>query len=323
MFYKYPETVTLNKRPELLAVKEVIATEKLHGTNFRLYFPAGMASIAEVQYGGRNEEFGTDDGGKFYGGRPVRWFKERPELLQRLFELFRERAYGGVILYGEICGAGIQKGVRYAKEDAILFRAFDIRIGEAFVTYDLFVELCDAAGLPRVPEVWRGEPSLAAFDALLEKPSAEGLLGGVTDERNLMEGVVLRSNPLLRNLFGEWLIVKHKSEAFEEVTKRNIRADRPDMTPVESFARTFVVRGRVINALGRLRDAGTPLVDDMQDMPHLVRAMVDDLRNEAAEEWKALNDLGFDDRAIRSSVTRVLGSVYRSMLIESAVGTGR
>ena len=47
-FLKYPELVEWNKHPEILAVKQVIATEKLHGTHFRLFFPAHMASIAET-----------------------------------------------------------------------------------------------------------------------------------------------------------------------------------------------------------------------------------------------------------------------------------
>jgi hypothetical protein len=35
-FPKYPEIVLLPRRPEIFAVKEVIATEKLHGSNFRM-----------------------------------------------------------------------------------------------------------------------------------------------------------------------------------------------------------------------------------------------------------------------------------------------
>src|SRR5262245_44349165 len=78
-FRKYPEIVRLDKRPEILSVKHVVATEKIHGTNFRLFFPAGMTSLDDVRFGGRNEEFdaGTDG---FYGGRPVRWFRERRDL---------------------------------------------------------------------------------------------------------------------------------------------------------------------------------------------------------------------------------------------------
>jgi len=319
MFYKYPEIVALNKRPEILAVKEVIATEKLHGTNFRVYFPEGMASIDEVQYGGRNEEFGTGDAPEFYGGRPVRWFKERPELLQRLLGLFHGRGFSGVVLYGEMCGTGIQKGVRYAGPGEILFRAFDLRVGESFVTYDLFVELCDAAGLPRVREVWRGEPSLAAFDALLDRPSLEGQANGLSDDRNLMEGVVIRSNPLLRNLFGEWLIIKHKGDRFAEVAKRRVDEARPDFTPIETFARTFVLPGRVANALGRLRDRGTPLVNDMADMPYLVRAVIEDLHKECEPEWQALAAQGFTEKQIGAGVSKALARVYRGMLLEEAL----
>lgn len=318
MFHKYTEIVTLDKRREILAVKEVVATEKLHGTNFRLYFPSGISSIAEIQFGGRNEVFAGDDASEFYKGRPVRWFHDRPELLGRLLELFRERTYGDVIVYGEICGAGIQKGVRYAADDSIVFRAFDIRIGESFVTYDLFVEICDTVGLPRAVEIWRGEPSLEAFNALLDRLSVEGQQNGVTAEKNVMEGVVIRSNPLLRNVFGEWLIIKHKSDLFAEVSRQSIREDRPDMTAVEAFARMYVVRGRVINALGRLRDAGTPILNDMPDMPHLVKAIVEDLHKECDPEWASLREQGFDDKLIRSAVTRVLGKVYRGMLLEDA-----
>jgi Rnl2 family RNA ligase len=255
VFHKYPETVALNKRPEILAVKEVVACEKLHGTNFRVFFPAGMKSIEEVRFGGRNEVYDHSEK-NFYNGRPIAWFTSRPELLQSLFDLFCERGYSDVAIYGEACGAGIQKGVRYVAGDEVVFRAFDITIGDNFVTYDLFVELCDAVGLPRVPEVWRGEPSLEAFDALLEKSSIEAQRNGVPleDGRNVMEGVVIRSNPLLRNVFGEWLIIKHKSEKFEEVSKeRRLRSNqkgRENMAPVEEFASTYVTRGRIINAQG-------------------------------------------------------------------------
>jgi Rnl2 family RNA ligase len=318
-FPKYPELVLLNKRPEILAVKEVIATEKLHGTNFRVFFPAEMTSIADVQFGGRNEEFGTDDGGKFYSGRPVQWFKSQPELLEKMWSIFKERGYSDVVVYGEVCGAGIQKGVRYVTDREILFRAFDVRIGENFVTHNLFVEICDAVGLPRVPEVWRGEPSLAAFDALLEQPSLEGQRNGVSDERNLMEGVVIRSNPLLRNVLGEWLIIKHKSEKFAEVAKASDK-QRADLTPVEIFARTYVVRGHIINSLGRLRDAGAPLVNGMEDMPRLVPAMMADLHKECVEELQVLVTQGFSEKQIRSAVSKMLAVVYRRMLLEEVGG---
>jgi hypothetical protein len=315
-FHKYPDTVTLSKRPEILSVKQVVATEKLHGTNFRVFFPAGTASLDDIRFGGRNEVFAPGDGG-FYGGRPTRWFKDRPDLLDRIVGFARERSWGDLIVYGEACGSGIQKGVRYVEGDEVVFRAFDVCVGDNFLTYDLFTEFCDALQLPRVCEVWRGEPSLAAFDALLEQPSPEARRNGVRDLRGLSEGVVIRSNPLLRNVFGEWLIIKHKSQRFVESAP-----PAPGVAgrgPVEAFVRAHVVPGRVVNALGRLRDAGVAVTDEMQDMKHLVPALVADLHKEREDEWQALVGRGFTEGDLRATVSRVLGGVYRQMLNERVI----
>lgn len=327
---KYPEIARLERRPEILAVKQVVATEKLHGTNFRVFFPGGMASIDELQFGGRNEELGTGaEPGRatsFYGGRPVAWFKSRPELVAKMMETFAAYGFSDVTVFGEAYGAGVQKGIRYANNDALMFRAFDIAVAENLVTYDLFVELCDKCGLPRVPEIWRGEPSLAAFDALLERLSVEGQNNGVLDDGNVSEGVVIRSNPLLRDVFGQWLVIKHKSEKFAEVAKRDTRSGvlgakpRPDVTAATEYAMTFVTPGRITNALGRVRDAGRPVHDGMEDMKELVPAMVTDLLKEAKPEWDAVLAEGMSDKQVRAEVVKTLGIVYRRMLLERVAG---
>lgn len=322
-FHKYAELVTLHRRPEILAVKQVVATEKLHGTNFRVYFPEGMKSIEEVEYGGRNEIFGTGEGPSFYGGRPVAWWKQRPEIRDALRAAFEKRGFSDVVVYGEMCGSGIQKGVKYTTSSDVLFRAFDIRVGENLVSYDIFCAICDEAGVPRVPEVWRGEPSREAFDALLERASDEGKRNGVAEDgKNIAEGVVIRSVPLLRNVFGEWLIIKHKAERFAEIAKESAKKDsagQVDAAPAAEFARTYVVPGRVINALGRLRDAGVEVKDGMEDMAHLVPAIIADLHKECGPELAALLTQGITDKQIRGHVTKVLGSVYRKMLTDQAL----
>jgi hypothetical protein len=78
------------------------------------------------------------------------------------------------------------------------------------------------------------------------------------------------------------------------------------------------VPGRVLNALGRLRDAGVAIADDMQDMKILVPGLVEDLRKECGEEWDALLGRGFKDGDLRATVSRVLAGVYRRMLNENA-----
>ncbi len=321
MFMKYPELVRLDKRPEILSVKQVVATEKIHGTNFRVFFPAGLTSIDEIKFGGRNEDFGTGET-SFYGGRPVKWFREQGDLLERMMSTFASYGFSDVTVFGEAFGAGIQKGIRYAADDKVLFRAFDIAVAENFLTYDLFVEICDKAELPRVPEIWRGEPSLAAFDALLETASAEGAKNGVSDDKNIAEGVVIRSTPLLRDVFGQWLIIKHKSEKFSEIAKGKGDPAKPraDVSAATAFAEMFVTPGRIVNAIGRIKDAGKPIADDMQDMTHLIPAMIADLHKECMAEWNEAIASGMNDKQIRAEVTKTLGAVYRRMLIEAATG---
>ncbi len=318
-FMKYPELVRLDKRPEILSVKSVVATEKIHGTNFRVHFPAGITSVDEIVFGGRNEELGPQGAG-FYGGRPAAFFRSQSDLLDRMLATFASYGFGEVTVFGEAFGSGVQRGVRYVSDDRVIFRAFDIAVGESFVTYELFTTLCDAMDLPRVPEIWRGEPSLAAFDALLEKPSVEGERNGVVDPKNVAEGVVIRANPLLRDVFGQWLIIKHKAESFSEVGKRDDRAPRADQSAADAFAARFVLPGRIENALGRLRDAGTLVVDDMQDMQNLVPAMFTDLHKECRPEWDAVLAAGIAEKTLRGVVTKAIGTTYRRMLLARANG---
>ena len=132
-----------------------------------------------------------------------------------------------------------------------MFRSFGIMVGENFLTYDLFVEVTGKMGLPIAHEVWRGEPTQANFDALLEKISTEGQLNGITDPANLAEGIVIQTNPLMRDVFGDWLIAKHKSARFSEVAHAAAIPKEKGVSPADVFASTYVTEGRVLNAMGR------------------------------------------------------------------------
>jgi hypothetical protein len=73
MFPKYPETALLSRRPEIFAVKEVVATEKIHGSNFRIHFPSGMEAGSEPMFGSRDTEYDPSDPGAFPLPHAVSW----------------------------------------------------------------------------------------------------------------------------------------------------------------------------------------------------------------------------------------------------------
>lgn len=306
-FPKYPEIVLVDRRPEIFAVKEVVAVEKLHGSNFRLHFPCGMQKLDEVRYGSRETEYGVDP--VFPLTKVVNWWKSRENLLGTLWETIRSYGFSDATVFGESFGPGIKaKGIKYSEGTDLLFRSFNIMVGSNFVTHDLFHEIADKAGLPVAPVVWRGAPSLEAFDALLEQPSLVAKENGITDTA---EGVVISSQPLLRNVFGEWLIVKHKSKKFSEVAFAPKEKIQREETPVDVFAAKYTTEGRLINTLGRLHDGGTALKGMMADMPIILQAMTADILKEGRHEWAPL---GVPDKQLTGAVSKLLGALYREYL---------
>lgn len=309
-FPRYPEVVLTARRPEIFAVKEVVATEKLHGSNSRIHFPCGMSSLDDIGFGSHDVEY--TPGQPFPLGRFRDSFQRNPELLTRMWEVIKSYGFSDATVFGEVYGPGTKtKGVKYSTGTEQLYRTFGIMIGENFLTYDLFCEVADKMGLARVHEVWRGAPSMEAFDALLEKPSTEAQLHGIDDPNNIAEGVVIQSTPLLRNVFGEWLIVKHKARKFAEVAPVEPKAPRGP-NPADDLAARYVTEGRLVNAVGRLHDRGTVLSVSMKDMPVLLDEVVADLHKECAADIAAAGIT--DDKNLRGAVSRVLGPLYRTMI---------
>jgi hypothetical protein len=312
---KYPSIVLLDKRQDLFAVKEVVATEKLHGSTFRIYFPLGMASLDDVQFGSHDmdlREHSKDN--KFPLMNAVKLFREtKRDLLGAMWEVIKSYGFSDTCVFGEAYGPGVHaKGVRYSEGQEILFRSFDMMVANNFITYDLFTEIADKMGLPRVHEVWRGAPTQEAFDALLEKPSVEGLKNGITNPANVAEGVVIRSNPLFRDVFGTWLIAKHKAKKFAEKAHAPSEKKDPTVTPAQVFAETYVTEGRIRNVSGHMRDR-SELAGTMADMPKLITAIIADLHKEHEPEWLATGD---NDKSLVSAVSRVAGPIYRLLLAE-------
>jgi Rnl2 family RNA ligase len=306
-FPKYPHILDLTKRPDIFAVKEVVCTEKLHGSSFRVFFPLGMTDLKEIRYGSHETEYGVDE--TFTLNKAVLWFQNRIELLNKMVEVIKSYGFSDVTVFGEAYGPGIKaKGIKYSNGQEMLFRAFGIMVEENFLTYDLFVEVTDKMGLPRVHEVWRGEPTQENLDALLERPSAEGLLNGID---NTAEGVVIQTNPLFRDVFGEWVIAKHKSKKFaEKAHAREVKGPR-EASSADEFAATFVTEGRLSNVLGHLEDRGAELTHSMKDMPVILKEMIADLHKECQEEW---NDLSLDEKSVTGSVSKVLAPLYRTYI---------
>jgi len=174
IYYKFPNL----KNVEGMFTSEdfVQITRKIHGTNARYgivkksklsfwdkvkkFFRIADEWIDyEYIYGSHNCEKGSDSQG-FYSTDVWRTIAEKYDIKAKLWESayqFGTKAIGeGLILYGEIYGAGIQKNYEYGLKD-IEFVGFDIKVnGEYLPTETTVFQMLVGLELPHVEVLYTG-----------------------------------------------------------------------------------------------------------------------------------------------------------------------
>lgn len=204
--------------------EEVVATEKLHGTNCQIGYVPGL----------NNDELFFDGnlyvGSKGLSGRGL-VFKDneandgntyvqalRALLAQDFGEAIRflsTSLNAPVWVFGEIYGAGVQKGFGYGQK-APAFAAFDIRVGNEYVPYDLMLTMVGGLGVAVVPTLYEGPYDLDAIEKV--RDGKDSLSGS-----NLREGVVIKArdggrHPHHGRKIGKWVspayLLKSTGEEF-------------------------------------------------------------------------------------------------------------
>ena len=173
IYYKFPNLKNVDGM--FTSEDEVQITRKIHGTNARYgivkksklsfwdkvkkFFGLADKWIDyEYIYGSHNCEKGSDSQG-FYSTDVWRTIAEKYDIKNKLWQEAKRQGSDlgeGIILYGEIYGAGIQKNYTYGLED-IQFAAFDIKInGQYCATEVTEVITQDILQLPHVEVLYEG-----------------------------------------------------------------------------------------------------------------------------------------------------------------------
>lgn len=303
---EYPKIRDLPKVPELFAFREVVATEKIHGMNWRIGVPDSAKDPTELVLGSRSAEAG-EEGAAI--GRFVKFTTEELPVQKIIDTVASYR--GHKVLYGEICGPGIQKGVKYRAE-GIEFRLFDVFVGgKYYLTMDELEAVAKRAGLKVAPVVYKGPPTLESLDALLNLPSKVGIENGISPEGNLAEGIVVRADPPFYNRWGDLVVAKHKPEAWQERNPRPPKppgADADQLAKAEHFVETFVVNVRLSKMVDKLKERGEH-TGTVKDIGALVRLAADDLRAEESEAFAAINE-----SALSKYLGKKVAALYKEML---------
>lgn len=182
--------------PEFDLVKRWLATEKIDGTNVRVFFEVG----GQVRFGGK-----TDN-----AQMPTFLLSH----LQDTFPLelfgvaFDEGAVG--VLYGEGYGPKIQKGGGNYR-DNVSFRLFDVRVGDWWLNWDDVEDVAYKLGIQTVPVLTRGV-SLEDAVGVLRVHSEVAAVEANNDI--IQEGIVARTDPLLMTRNGHRLMWKLKAKDY-------------------------------------------------------------------------------------------------------------
>ena len=191
---KLNESKWRNETVKLLKDIEWEFTEKIDGTNIRIYWDGH-----KVQYFGRTEKsqipsqllnFLIDK----FGG----------DVNEEMFEqLFGEKE---VVLIGEGYGAKIQNGGNYRQDNS--FALFDVNIEGTFLSRDGVKSIADSLNIEIIPTVFYGNLE-KGIDWVKNKP--DSLIGTAK-----AEGLVARPKIELKDKMGKRIIVKIKVNDFKE-----------------------------------------------------------------------------------------------------------
>lgn len=177
-FPNYTDIENIKNFPDVLEEGEdVVITEKIHGTNFRV---------------------GNIDGELFFGSRRMNLKPPNDGDVNLYWNFanqydFMNLLKPGQIIYGEIYGTGVQKGLDYDGKQEKKVRFFDLMEDLKYVDYDVFKCFCDERDLPIVPLLreckWNNDLlDLASGTTLLGKHIREGFVVKPKKERNFGRG---------------------------------------------------------------------------------------------------------------------------------------
>jgi RNA ligase (TIGR02306 family) len=202
VYYKFPNQKNV---PDMFSEEdEVVITRKLHGTNARygivrkkklsLWDRVKMLfgnhwSAFEYVLGSHNVEKGSDSQG-FYDTDVWKTVANNYDIRGKLWDHVKDTyepldLTEGVVIYGEIYGAGIQKNYEYGLTD-VKFAGFDVEVDGVYQPYINETVHFDCLQLPQVELLYKGNWSKEEQDKFVFNNNIEGT-------KVPHEGVVVKS----------------------------------------------------------------------------------------------------------------------------------
>ena len=263
MGYAHIENLYRPEAQTILLFKKCYALEKIHGTSAHIQWSEGSLSF-------------------FSGGEKHERFCELFDH-EALKAAFLRRGNSKAVVYGEAYG-GKQQGMSKVYGPKLRFVAFDVQVGDVWLSVPNAAEVAGTLGLAFVPYSLV-DTDIQTLDAERDKPSEQsirnGILDGVVYDNCKREGVVLRPPMEVRTNNGSRICAKHKRAEFQErKTPQPVDASKLEvLTKATAIAEEWVTDMRMAHVLDKL---GNPV--GLEATPSVIKAMIEDVTREASGE---------------------------------------
>jgi hypothetical protein len=186
------------------------------------------------------------------------------------------------------------------------FVAFEVRIGDSWLSVPQAYDVCTGLGLEFVDYVLI-PTTLEAIDAERDKLSTQAARNGMGEQ--LREGVVLRPPFEVRLNNGERVMAKHKRAEFSETkTERKVDVEKQALlTEASKIADEWVVANRLQHVIGQLISSRDNKEVDISDTGKIISLMVEDVMREAAGEI-------IDDKNVRKAIGAKAAKMFKQHL---------
>lgn len=223
-FRKYTDIENFKNYPDIFTSEDIVyVTEKVHGSNTRagwvergnlkwyhkILYKLGIIDKWQFVYGSHNVQLQDKLLGKTYYETNI-----YAEMVKK-YNL-KELLPKGYVVYGEICGDGIQKGYTYGcKKGERKLAIFDVMKDGRYLDFLEARTWVEDKGLPTVPLLYRGKFDLEKLKALTVGNSV------LEPTQKVIEGVVIKpeveqathmGRKVLKLISDEYLLNKNNTE---------------------------------------------------------------------------------------------------------------
>ena len=306
--------------PEIMACRRVVVLEKIHGI---CWFAGFRPEDSEITYADRWQAHSETSP----LGHIVKWFSGKMDWTSGIRSLAVQTGQPvvvigemfGNLIYGQPAENTYGTLIPYLDYGCDMdFRVHDLRIAGSAPDWSEIEAFIQKAGLPLAPKFYSGVPDLHVFESLLGKTV-------LVKNEPRGEGLVIRSDPLVKNKQGQYLIGKMKVGEYAEI---NSRTDHPlpvptGAAPSERLAIEYASQQRISKAVARLIGNGN-FTNTREDLFALTDLVIEDIALEAPAAWHdAVAASTHDEAEVRKAIQKMTKYWYEQALRRKLLGKGK